>query len=99
MAELKEDVKELGIEEQVIFTDTIPWESIPKYYQLGDIFINASQSETQGLTYIEALSSSITLLVQKDECIEEVVQDYYNGIYFDGEEELIQKMLEIKHFI
>ncbi len=95
LAELKEDVKELGIEEQVIFTDTIPWESIPKYYQLGDIFINASQSETQGLTYIEALSSSIPLLVQKDECIEEVVQDYYNGIYFDGEEELIQKMLEI----
>ena len=35
------------------------------------------------------------MLVQKDECIEDVVVDYYNGLYFDGEEELVIKMREI----
>lgn len=93
--ELKALADELNIREQVIFTDTIAWEDIPIYYQLGDVFINASQSETQGLTYIEALGSSIPILVQKDECIEEVVENYYNGIYFDGEEDLVLKMHEV----
>lgn len=95
LEELKEDVANLGIEKQVIFAGSIPWDHIPLYYQLGDIFINASQSETQGLTYIEALGSSIPLLVQRDECIAEVVEDYYNGIYFDGVEDLALKMEEI----
>ena len=68
---------------------------MPIYYQLGDIFVNASQSETQGLTYIEALGSSIPLLVQKDDCIKDVVENYYNGIYFEGEDDLTLKMKEI----
>lgn len=93
--ELKVLADELNIKEHVIFTDTIAWEDIPIYYQLGDVFINASQSETQGLTYIEALGSSIPILVQKDECIEEVVENYYNGIYFDGEDDLVLKMHEV----
>lgn len=95
LEELKADVAELNIEKQVVFAGTIPWDKIPLYYQLGDVFLNASQSETQGLTYIEALGSSLPLLVQKDECIAEVVEDYFNGIYFDGEEELAVKMKEV----
>lgn len=95
LEELKEYCKELQIDKQVIFTNTIPREKLPIYYQLGDIFVNASQSETQGLTYIEALGSSIPLLVQKDDCIKDVVENYYNGIYFEGEDDLTLKMKEI----
>ncbi|HRF70663.1 MAG TPA: DUF5662 family protein, partial [Candidatus Pelethenecus sp.] len=96
LEELKEYVKQLGIENKVIFTGFIDNELIPVYYHICDIFVNASKSETQGLTYIESLASSLPVLVQKDECIEEVVQNYYNGIYFDGEEDLILKMEEIQ---
>ncbi len=95
LEELKKLSIELKIDKKVIFTDLIAWDDIPYYYQLGDVFINASQSETQGLTYVEALASGIPLLVQKDECIEDLVVDYYNGIYFDGEDELVKKMKEI----
>lgn len=95
LEELKEYCKELQIDNQIIFTNTIPREKLPIYYQLGDIFVNASQSETQGLTYIEALGSSIPLLVQKDDCIKDVVENYYNGIYFEGEDDLTLKMKEI----
>lgn len=96
LEELKEYAKQYGVENDMIFTGFIEWEHIPLYYQVCDIFINASKSETQGLTYIEALASSIPVLVQKDECIEDVIQDYYNGIFFDGEFELTQKMEEIQ---
>lgn len=93
---LKKLAENVKILDKVIFTGFVEWENIPLYYQVFDVFVNASKSETQGLTYIEALSSSVPLLVQKDDCISDVVQDYYNGIYFDGEDELIVKMEEIK---
>lgn len=85
-----------NIMEDTIFTGFIENDHIPIYYQICDIFVNASKSETQGLTYIESLASALPLLVQKDDCIEDVIEDYYNGIYFDGEEELAIKMEEIR---
>lgn len=30
---------------------------MPEWYRLGDLFVSASSSETQGLTYIEALAA------------------------------------------
>ena len=93
--ELKELANKLGINKHVIFTNLISWEEIPKYYQLGDIFLNASQTETQGLTYIEALASSVPILIQRDDCVSFIVDDYYNGIFFDGEDDLALKMKEI----
>ena len=92
---LKELAKELNYSDKIIFTDFIERENVPIYYQLCDIFVNASTSETQGLTYVESLASSLPVLVQKDECLSEVIEDYYNGIYFDGEEDLVLKMKEI----
>ena len=51
--------KQLKIENNVIFTSSIPWEEIPIYYQLADVFTTASNTETQGLTLIEAMAGSI----------------------------------------
>lgn len=96
LEDLKKYSTDLGLTDNIIFTDFIENDEIPKYYHICDIFVNASRSETQGLTYIESLASSLPLLVQKDECIDDVIQNYYNGIYFDGEEDLILKMEEIQ---
>lgn len=46
--------RELGIAEKVIFTGMVDPLQVQNYYQLGDVFVSASTSETQGLTYIEA---------------------------------------------
>jgi len=81
--------------DKIKFTGFIKWDEIAKFYQVGDIFVNASQSETQGLTYIEALASSLPVLVQDDLCFEGVIENYYNGIIYDGVENLAKNMKEI----
>lgn len=93
--ELKKLAIELNVINNIVFTGLVPWNEVPKYYQLGDVFVNASLSETQGLTNIEALASSIPLLVQRDDSVKDLIIDYYNGIYFDGIDELYCKMKEI----
>lgn len=87
---LQEEAKELG--EKVIFTGMVTREEVPAYYKLGDIFVSASTSETQGLTYIEALSSGLPALCREDPCLEGVILEGKNGWQFRGREEFEEKL-------
>lgn len=86
--ELEREAEEKGLQEdRVVFAGMVEPEEVYKYYQTANLFINASQSETQGLTYIEALSASLPLLVRADKCLEGVVENGYNGWTYNSEEE------------
>lgn len=63
---LRQLAAEKGIADRVIFTDAVSPDKIPLYYQIGDVFLSALQSETQGLTYLEALASGLPLVCRKD---------------------------------
>ncbi len=86
--ELEKESEKLGLEApKVIFVGMVKPEEVYRWYRSADIFINASLSETQGLTYIEALSSSLPLLVRKDECLDGVVENGVNGWMYTSEED------------
>ena len=59
----------------VIFAGMVPPEEVPDWYRLGDLFVSASSSETQGLTYIEALAAGVPALCRADPCLEGVIRD------------------------
>lgn len=79
---LEELVMELHLEDTCIFTGMVDPSDIPKFYQLGDIFVSSSTSETQGLTYIEALASGLPALCRKDTCLTDVIHEGVNGYQF-----------------
>ena len=65
---------------------------VADYYRLGDRFVSASSSETQGLTYIEALAAGVPLLCRADPCLSGVVQEGVNGWQYHGEEEFFARL-------
>ena len=75
--------KTMKYSERIILAGAKPWDEITHYYQLADVFVSASTSETQGLTYIEALASGLPVLARKDPCLEGVLIDGYNGYSFE----------------
>ena len=87
---LEEQSKELAISDRVIFAGQRKWTEIARYYQLGDVFVTASKSETQGLTYIEALSAGVPVIAKSDPCIEGVVQSGINGYTFEGQDDFLE---------
>lgn len=89
---IQERVKKENLENEIIFTGIVPSDKIGLYYQLGDVFLNASISETQGLTYIEALAAELPLIVRYDKVLENVVVDGENGYFFHKAEELPEKI-------
>lgn len=81
-AQLEAQVKELGLEKNVIFAGMVSPQEVSDYYHLGNLFVSASTSETQGLTYIEALASGLPALCQHDPCLTGVIEDGVNGWQF-----------------
>ncbi len=75
---------ELQIKEQVVFTGMISPGEVGRYYKLGDVFVCASSSETQGITYIEALACGLPALCRKDACLDQVITDGYNGFQYEN---------------
>lgn len=90
--ELEEKVFDLGLADKVKFTGMVDPKKVLTYYKLADVFVSASTSETQGLTYIEALVSGTPLLCRKDECLDGVLEDGVNGYSFETEDEFFTKL-------
>lgn len=84
-----------GIEENVIMTGKVPWESVPLYYHLSDIFLTASHSETQGLTVIEAMAAGVAPLCIDDESFTTTVVNDLNGKIFNDKEECKEAIIEL----
>lgn len=76
---LQELAKELEVADRVIFTGMVRPTQVQQYYQLGDVFVSASTSETQGLTYIEAAANGLPLLCRQDPCLQDVMVVGENG--------------------
>lgn len=79
---LEKITENLGLAEHVTFTGMIAPKDVAIYYQVADLFVSASTSETQGLTYIEALASGLPVLCRADESIENVILDDKNGFQY-----------------
>ena len=82
--------RELELEERVIFTGMVEPGRVQEYYQLGDLFVSASTSETQGLTYIEACANGLPLLCRADPCLTDVLREGENGYSYTDEEGFLQ---------
>ena len=88
--DLEETAERLGVAKKVIFTGMVPPEDVHIYYQLGDVFVSASTSETQGLTYLEAAANGLPLLCRRDPCLEGVLVEGQNGWEYEAEAEFCE---------
>ena len=89
---LARQAEELGIGDHVIFTGMVEPEQVQKYYQLGDVFVSASTSETQGLTYIEAAANGLPLVCREDPCLKGVISQGENGYTYTSPDEFLDEM-------
>lgn len=92
--ELESQARKLQVSDSVIFTGPRPWEIIGKYYQLGDVFVTASTSETQGLTYSESIAAGVPVVVKKDRSHEGIIIDGESGYIFEKDEDCADKLYE-----
>ena len=96
--DLKALVKSYELEELITFFGKVDNEDVPRAYQMGDVFISASTTETQGLTYIEALASGLVVFARSDEAIKDLIKDGENGYLFESVETLAKQLDDYFNF-
>lgn len=76
----------------VIFVGKVPLERVQYYYQLADVYLNASTTETQGLTYMEAMASNLIVLSKKANYLNDIIIDGVSGFYFESNKDFFDKL-------
>ncbi len=92
---LQELINKNNLQDSVLMIGKIPFNEMPKYYRLANIFATASRTETQGLTVIEAMAASIPVVAALDDSFSEIVVNDLNGYLFKNKKEYVKIMLEL----
>lgn len=72
--------KSLGIEKRCHFPGYVSaQEGLPDIYRLANLFVTASEIETQGIVLLEAAASGLPIVAVRATCIPEIVHDRENG--------------------
>ena len=92
---LMEQAKKLQIEDKVIFTGKVDWDEVPKYYNISDVFVNASLTETQGLTFIEAMAAGIPVVAKYAPNLSEFIINNYNGLLVKKDSDFSKSIISV----
>lgn len=93
--ELKVLSRSLGIDDHVIFTGKVSPDKTQLYYHLGSAFASASITETQGLTFMEAMSASLVVLARYDDNLVGTIKDGETGYFFFDEHDFKEKLKKV----
>ncbi|MEY8442454.1 glycosyltransferase family 4 protein [Lactobacillaceae bacterium 24-114] len=90
---LERQVRQLHLTDHVQFTGEINNDDVHHYYQMANVFVSASDTESQGLTYDEALASGLPIVVMRSEYTDELIDDPAIGISFQRRIDLVEGVL------
>jgi len=94
LEDIKALAKTLGLKKHLLCTGSRPFAEIGKYYQIGDVFVSASTSETQGLTYAEAMAAHLPVVAKLDKSITGLIKHKETGYTFETQEEMIDAVVD-----
>lgn len=90
---LKNLARSLNISKNVKFTGYLPVERLKELYSTADVFVTASDTETQGLVILEAMVNGCPVIARNALGFKDVIKNRKNGILFDKKNELSEKII------
>ncbi|WP_150910524.1 glycosyltransferase [Marinobacter halotolerans] len=95
---LQSRIDELDLGQHFTLVGAIPPEDMAIWYHLGDAFLFASKSETQGMVILEAMAAGLPVVAVRSSGIDDVVRQDFNGFKTPEKPDLwcdrVQQLLE-----
>ncbi|MEI5993324.1 glycosyltransferase family 4 protein [Candidatus Enterococcus mansonii] len=85
---------ELNVSDKLQFTGEVPNEKVAIYYKAADYFVSASTSETQGLTYTEAMASGVPCIVEGNAYLNNLFNHESLGKTFETDDDFTSAFIE-----
>ena len=76
---LQKKIDDLDLQKHVTLAGAVPPEDMAVWYRMGDAFLFASKSETQGMVILEAMAAGLPVVAVRSSGIEDVVRHGFNG--------------------
>ncbi|MDI9244566.1 glycosyltransferase [Marinobacter sp. CHS3-4] len=76
---LQNRIDELDLGNHFTLVGSVPPEDMATWYHLGDAFLFASKSETQGMVILEAMAAGLPVVAVRSSGIDDVVRQDFNG--------------------
>ena len=87
--------EELGISNIVDFLGQVGSLEVPFYYHLADIYTSASITETQGLTFMEAMAAGNIVLARFDSNLTGTIVNGQTGFFFTDDDSFVNQVENI----
>jgi len=91
----KQLANDLNLTDFITFVGRVKPEEVALYYNVSDAYISGSLSETQGLTFLEAMASNTPVLAS-EYTLKDLLIDNETAMLFKTEEDLVGKILKLK---
>lgn len=76
---LQSKIEALGLATHITLVGAVPPEEMALWYRLGDVFLFASKSETQGMVILEAMAAGLPVVAVRSSGIDDVIRHGFNG--------------------
>jgi len=93
LLELKEKLRDLGLEDNIVFTGFT--KSVNEHIQLCDVTVLATPKETFGLVIIESMVNKIPVIATNNGGPLEIIDDGIDGFLFDRTSDDLVKKIEL----
>ncbi|MBU3851966.1 MAG: glycosyltransferase family 4 protein [Candidatus Paralactobacillus gallistercoris] len=90
MTSLQEQVQQLHMNNHVVFVGEVEHRFIADYYHMANLLVSASDSEAQGLTYIEAMATGLKPVVLSSEYTDNLLDNLNIGATYHNQAEMIK---------
>lgn len=81
-----------SIGKDLLFLGKVEHDRTAFFYRIADVFLSSSTTETQGLTYSEAMACETLVLAKYDFNLERLIEDGVTGFLYDEKKNLAKKL-------
>ncbi|MGX6978597.1 glycosyltransferase family 4 protein [Vagococcus elongatus] len=92
-AALEELVAGLSLTHAVKFIGEVPNDQVRNFYQTADFFVSASSSESQGLTFIEALATGTKVIAKENDYLKQLLSSDELGRTFREDQDFPEALI------
>ena len=94
LEELRELIVTLDLNEYIQFTGEVANDDVALYYKAADYFVSASTSETQGLTYTEAMAAGTPCVVEGNAYLNRLFDHPSLGRTFETDQDFAPALID-----
>lgn len=95
---IEKRLQDEGLEEFVTLPGVVAADDVPAWLKLGDAFVFASKSETQGMVILEAMAAGLPVVAVRSSGIDDVITNGVNGFKTrDNVEQWAKRIADLLH--